>query len=77
MRERLAAHAAVLRADARALTECAERLREIEARLEAHGAAPPWLSESVGAHLAACATAAADLAEAAARLHRYGGRTHP
>ncbi len=72
--ESLAAHAAVLQSDARALAECAERLRQIEARLQAGGAAPQWLREAVDAHLAACAAASADLAEAAARLHRYADR---
>lgn len=72
--DRIAAHAVVLRSDARVLAECAERLREIEASLEADGAAPQWLRESVNAHLAACAVAAADLTEAASRLHRYAER---
>ncbi|MEV0379473.1 hypothetical protein [Nonomuraea sp. NPDC050643] len=70
-RTAIIAHAEVLRSDARALTACAERLRAIEARLEAAGAAPPWLRASVNAHLAACVTAAADLETAARRLHRY------
>ncbi|GHH72700.1 hypothetical protein GCM10017673_28040 [Streptosporangium violaceochromogenes] len=73
--ETIAAQAEVLWSDARALTECADRLREIEAGLEAGGAAPGWLRASVNAHLAACAEAAADLAEAAARLTHYAERT--
>ncbi|MFF5209211.1 hypothetical protein [Streptosporangium sp. NPDC000396] len=67
-------HATVMRSDAGALAECAERLREIEARLEAGGAAPPWLRESVNAHRTACDAAAADLAEAAARLRHFAER---
>ncbi|MEU8247847.1 hypothetical protein [Nonomuraea sp. NPDC048916] len=70
----IAAHAMVLRSDARALAECAERLHEIEAGLEAGGVAPPWLREAVNTHLAACAAAAADLTMAAARLRRYAER---
>ncbi len=74
----IAAHAEVLRADADALTACADRLGEIAAALEADGIAPSWLRESVNAHRAACTTAAADLNAAAARLHRYGGgAAHP
>ncbi|MGW0803408.1 hypothetical protein [Nonomuraea sp. NPDC002799] len=73
----ISAHAEVLRSDARALIACAERLRAIQDGLEADGVAPPWLCESVNAHLAACAAAAADLDRAAARLHRYAGRAHP
>ncbi|WP_433246108.1 hypothetical protein ACQPYK_44645 [Streptosporangium sp. CA-135522] len=69
--EAIAAHAAVLQSDARVLAECAERLREIEARLGADGAAPPWLRETVNAHITACAVASDDLAEAAVRLHAY------
>ncbi|MEV4104710.1 hypothetical protein AB0J42_31080 [Nonomuraea sp. NPDC049649] len=69
----LTAHAEVLSTDARALTACAERLREIGARLEAAGVAPPWLRASVDAHAAACDAAAADLDEAATRLWRYAG----
>ncbi|MGW4423204.1 hypothetical protein [Streptosporangium sp. NPDC004631] len=72
--EGIVGHAAVLQSDARALVECAERLRAIEAGLEAGGVAPPWLREAVNAHLAACAAAVADLAEAAARLRRYAER---
>ncbi|MFD1934583.1 hypothetical protein ACFSKW_24230 [Nonomuraea mangrovi] len=75
--EVIAAHAMVLRSDARALAECAERLREIEAKLEEAGAAPPWLRQSVRAHLAACAAASADLTEAAAWLCRYAAVTQP
>ncbi|MEU0568506.1 hypothetical protein ABZ297_24420 [Nonomuraea sp. NPDC005983] len=70
----IAAHAVVLQSDARALTECAERLHEIEARLEAGGLAPPWLREAVNAHLVACVAAAADLTTAAAHLRRYAER---
>ncbi|GAA3126599.1 hypothetical protein [Streptosporangium carneum] len=72
--ERIAVHAEVLRSDARALAECAERLRRIEADLEAGGAAPQWLRESVRAHLAACAAAATDLTEAATRMRGYAER---
>ncbi|MET9342234.1 MULTISPECIES: hypothetical protein [unclassified Nonomuraea] len=75
--EVIAAHAMVLQTDARALAECAERLREIEAKLEEAGAAPPWLRHSVAAHLAACVAASADLAEAAAWLRRYAAVTRP
>ncbi|MBB2912466.1 hypothetical protein FHS43_003749 [Streptosporangium becharense] len=71
----IAAHAAVLRSDARVLAECAERLREIGAGLEAAGVAPQWLRESVNTHLTACVTAAADLDAAAAHLSHYAGRT--
>lgn len=71
----LAAHAEVLRSDARALAACAERLREIGARLEAAGVAPPWLRASVNAHVAACVAAVTDLDEAATRLHRYAARS--
>lgn len=73
----IAAHAVVLESDARALAECAERLRAIEAGLKAAGVAPPWLCQAVEAHVAACATAAADLATAAARLRRYAGTARP
>ncbi|WP_433518880.1 hypothetical protein ACQP2T_27245 [Nonomuraea sp. CA-143628] len=69
----IAAHAALLQADIRALADCAVRLREIEARL-ATGGAPPWLREAIDAHLAACAEAAADLTTAAAHLRRYAER---
>ncbi|MEV0236038.1 hypothetical protein [Nonomuraea sp. NPDC050786] len=65
------AHAEVLRSDARALAACAERLRAIEAGLEAGGGAPHWLHASVTAHLAACAAAAADLEKSAQCLSRY------
>ncbi|MFC6896455.1 hypothetical protein ACFQGX_13595 [Nonomuraea dietziae] len=41
------------------------------------GAAPPWLRDSVRAHLAACAMASADVAEAAAWLRRYAAVTLP
>ncbi|GAA3473215.1 hypothetical protein [Nonomuraea roseola] len=75
--EDIAGHAAVLQEDALALSECAERLRAIEARLEEAGAAPPWLRDSVRAHLAACAMASADVAEAAAWLRRYAAVTLP
>ena len=54
----IAAHAEVLRADAQALTACAERLREIEAGLAASGIAPSWLRASVNAHRTACLQAA-------------------
>ncbi|MEV4158720.1 hypothetical protein [Nonomuraea dietziae] len=75
--EDIAAHAAVLQRDALVLSECVERLRAIEARLEEAGAAPPWLRDSVRAHLAACAAASADVAEAAAWLRRYAAVTLP
>ncbi|MFI7053284.1 hypothetical protein ACWDOR_13245 [Streptosporangium canum] len=68
-------HAKVLRSDARVLAECAERLREIGARLDGDGVAPEWLRETVNAHIAACTAASADLAEAATRLHVYADRT--
>ncbi|QYC40258.1 hypothetical protein Nocox_13205 [Nonomuraea coxensis DSM 45129] len=71
------AHAEVLRADARALAACAERLRAVEAGLRAGGGAPDWLHASVTAHLAACATAAADLEAAARRLSRYAEQARP
>ncbi|MFG1943987.1 hypothetical protein [Nonomuraea sp. NPDC048826] len=70
----IAAHAEVLRSDARALEACAGRLREVGARLEADGVAPPWLRASVEAHLAACLAAVADLDAAATRLRRYAER---
>jgi hypothetical protein len=70
-----AVHAGVLESDARALAECAERLREIAARLGADGAAPEWLRETVNAHIAACVVASADLAGAATRLRVYLDRT--
>ncbi|WP_405150114.1 hypothetical protein OG589_16715 [Sphaerisporangium sp. NBC_01403] len=73
--EAIAVHAGVLRSDALVLADCAERLRDIEARLEAEGAAPAWLRETVNAHIAACLTASADLAEAATRLDVYADRT--
>ncbi|MEU7747784.1 hypothetical protein [Nonomuraea sp. NPDC049158] len=72
----IAAHAALLQADIRALTDCAVRLREIEARL-ATGETPRWLREAINAHVAACATAAADLTTAAAHLRHYAERTRP
>ncbi|MEV8636701.1 hypothetical protein AB0395_34170 [Streptosporangium sp. NPDC051023] len=75
--EGIAEHAAILRSDARVLAECAERLREIEARLEAAGVAPPWLRTSMEAHLAACAAASDDLTQAAATLRHYAERTRP
>ncbi|GAA3816713.1 hypothetical protein GCM10022226_41720 [Sphaerisporangium flaviroseum] len=68
------AHAGVLQSDARVLAECAERLRDIGARLAGDGAAPEWLRETVDAHVAACVTAAADLAEAATRLRVHAAR---
>ncbi|MEU4512235.1 hypothetical protein AB0G05_22310 [Nonomuraea wenchangensis] len=77
MSAEIAAHAEVLRADARALAACAERLRAIEAGLKAAGGAPGWLHASVSAHLAACAAAAADLETAAERLSRYAAEARP
>ncbi|MEW9552001.1 hypothetical protein [Nonomuraea sp. NPDC050783] len=71
------AHAEALRADARALAACAERLRAIEAELTAGGGAPDWLHASVAAHLAACASAAADLETAARHLSRYAEEASP
>lgn len=71
----IAAHAETLRSDARALADCAERLRAIEARLEEEGVAPHWLRASIQAHLTACTTAATDLATAAAHLRRCAERT--
>ncbi|MFI7150097.1 hypothetical protein ACIBO2_34685 [Nonomuraea sp. NPDC050022] len=68
----IAAHAALLQADIRALADCAVRLREIEAKLA--GGTPPWLREAIDAHVAACAAAAADLTTAAAHLRHYAGR---
>ncbi|SEK55057.1 hypothetical protein [Nonomuraea pusilla] len=65
------AHAEVLRADARALAACAERLRAVEAGLKAGDGTPPWLRAAVTAHLAACVTAAADLESSARHLLRY------
>jgi hypothetical protein len=73
----IAAHAAILRSDIRALADCAVRLREIEARLTAGGGAPPWLRDAVTAHHAACVTAAADLTTAAAYLRQYAERARP
>lgn len=73
----IAVHARTLESDAQALTDCAERLREIEAKLEDGGVAPQWLREAVNAHQVACVVAAADLAAAAARLHRYAERARP
>ncbi|SDK68158.1 hypothetical protein SAMN05421874_11031 [Nonomuraea maritima] len=70
----LIAHAEVLSADARALAACADRLRAVEAGLEAEGVAPPWLRSSVTAHLAACVTAAADLETAARDLRAYANQ---
>jgi predicted metal-dependent hydrolase len=70
----IAAHAEVLRSDARLLAQCAERLREIGARLGGSAAAPAWLRETLDAHIAACATASADLDDAAALLGVYAGR---
>ncbi|MFG3441980.1 hypothetical protein ACGF0J_32445 [Nonomuraea sp. NPDC047897] len=72
----ITAHAAVLQSDARTLAECAERLQAIRARLEAGGCAPRWLRAAVEAHLAACATAAADLTTAATHLRRYAERAY-
>jgi hypothetical protein len=68
-------HAGVLQSDARVLAECAERLRDIGARLAGDGAAPEWLRETVNAHVAACVTASADLAQAATLLRAHAGRT--
>lgn len=68
------AHAEVLRADARALAACAERLRAVEAGLKAGDGAPPWLRAAVTAHLAACLTAAADLESSARHLLRYADK---
>jgi hypothetical protein len=62
----VSAHAETLEADARALTECADRLLRIEAELG--DAAPGWFREAVHAHITACARASGDLAEVAARL---------
>ncbi|GAA3149077.1 hypothetical protein [Nonomuraea roseoviolacea] len=73
----ITAHAVVLETDARTLAECAERLRGITERLEAGGVAPRWLRQAVNAHLAACATAAADLATAAAHLRHYAAGVRP
>ncbi|MFI7417869.1 hypothetical protein [Nonomuraea sp. NPDC049684] len=67
----IVAHAEVLRADARALAACAERLRAVEAGLKAGDGTPAWLRAAVTAHLAACLTAAADLEAAARHLLRY------
>jgi hypothetical protein len=72
----IAVHAGVLESDARVLAECAERLRGIADRLDAYGAAPGWLRETMHAHLAACAAASGDLAAAASRLHDYADRAH-
>ncbi|MDP9842051.1 hypothetical protein [Streptosporangium lutulentum] len=69
--EVIAVHAGILRSDARVLTECAERLREIEARLGGEGVAPGWLRETVKAHIDACVVASGDLAEAATRLRAH------
>ncbi|MFI9594990.1 hypothetical protein [Nonomuraea sp. NPDC052265] len=71
------AHAEVLRADARALAACAERLRTIEAGLKADDGTPPWLHAAVTAHLRACLTAAADLESAARHLLRYADHAKP
>ncbi|GAA3158049.1 hypothetical protein [Nonomuraea salmonea] len=68
MSPEISAHAETLRSDARALIACAERLRAIEAELQAGGGAPEWLHASVRAHIAACLVAAADLENAARRL---------
>ncbi|MFF0861309.1 hypothetical protein ACFYUV_06130 [Nonomuraea sp. NPDC003560] len=67
----IVAHAEVLRADARALAACAERLRAVEAGLKAGDGTPAWLRSAVTAHLAACVTAAADLEASARHLLRY------
>ncbi|RAY10997.1 hypothetical protein DPM19_32315 [Actinomadura craniellae] len=67
----LLAHAHTLGADADALAECAVRLRDLAARLRAHDAAPPWLYETMNAHITACVVASTDLAEAAARMRNY------
>ncbi|WP_283135224.1 hypothetical protein [Rhizohabitans arisaemae] len=79
MSEAIAGHAEILRADARALAECAERLDAIEARLQESGVAPPWLRDAVRSHRAACVRAADDLTDAAADLDRYarGARRRP
>jgi hypothetical protein len=73
--EAIAVHAGVLQSDARVLAECAERLREIEARLGGSGVAPEWLRETVNAHVAACVVASDDLAAAATRLRVHADRT--
>ncbi|YCK40859.1 hypothetical protein ACNF49_44440 [Actinomadura sp. ATCC 39365] len=76
----IVAHAEVLRADARALAACAERLRAVEAGLKAGDGTPAWLRAALTAHLAACVTAAADLEASARHLLRYAakaGAEHP
>ncbi|MDP9864806.1 MULTISPECIES: hypothetical protein [Streptosporangium] len=70
----IAAHAEVLRSDARVLTECAQRLREIGAKLDGADTAPQWLRETLNAHIAACAAASDDLAGAATLLRLYADR---
>ncbi|MFF4192019.1 hypothetical protein [Nonomuraea sp. NPDC001831] len=70
----IVAHAEVLRADARALAACAERLRAVEAGLKAGDGTPAWLRAAVTAHLAACVTAAADLEASARHLLRYADK---
>ncbi|MEU8271409.1 hypothetical protein AB0B89_30145 [Sphaerisporangium sp. NPDC049002] len=72
--EAIALHAGVLRSDALVLADCAERLRDIGARLDAEGAAPQWLRDTVNAHIAACLRASTDLDEAATRLGVYADR---
>ncbi|MBT2208833.1 MULTISPECIES: hypothetical protein [Actinomadura] len=67
----IAAHAEALDADAEALTGCAARLHALAARLRSDAAAPPWLFDTLNAHITACVVASADLAEVATRLHVY------
>ncbi|MCF6469857.1 hypothetical protein FAF44_15865 [Nonomuraea sp. MG754425] len=73
----ISAHADTLHADACALAACAERLRAVEAALEAGGAAPAWLRASVEYHVGACASAAADLETASRRLRRWADQASP
>ncbi|MEV4566199.1 hypothetical protein AB0K12_20755 [Nonomuraea sp. NPDC049419] len=73
----ISAHVEVLRSDARALTACADRLRAIEADLEAGGGAPAWLHASVTAQVEACLAASADLENAARRLSRHADEAGP
>jgi hypothetical protein len=61
-------HAQILSADAAALAGCADRLRDLAGRLRGRDTVPPWLDDLLTAHIAACGTAAADVATAADRI---------
>jgi hypothetical protein len=67
-RRSVAESAALLSADAEAVEHAAARLRALLERMKDDPATPPWFTAAAEAHIAAAATAATDLASAAAHL---------